>query len=60
MRRLTRIDVLRMPNIEGKSPREALRELYSHCHDVAELVMHMNNEVVALRSKVDALERRRL
>lgn len=53
---MNRIDVVTMPNLEGKSIPEAIKALYDHCHDTAVQVMLLTNEVVALNQKVQKLE----
>lgn len=54
---MNRIDVVNTPNIQGKHPQEALQLLCDHCHATAVQVMHLTNEVVALKQKVQELER---
>jgi len=51
-----RIDIVNMPNIQGKSPQEALKMLYDHCYDTAMQVMRLNNELEDLKQKFARFE----
>jgi len=51
-----RIDIVNMPNIQGKLPQEALKILYDHCYDTAMQVMRLSNELEDLKQKVARLE----
>lgn len=56
---LKKIDVVQVPDLRKFSnPAEALVALTEHCRQTAELVMHLNNEVLQLRQRLEALERR--
>ena len=44
-----RIDITTRPNTEGKSPEDAIKILSDYCHDIALLVMRLNNEVESLK-----------
>jgi hypothetical protein len=48
-----------MPTIQGKTPEQALKVLYDHCHETAVQVMLLNNELEDLKEKVAQLERNR-
>jgi len=54
-----RIDSVSMPDIRGKTPEQALKALYDHCHETAVQVMRLNNELEDLKEKVVKLERNR-
>ena len=54
-----RIDSVTMPDIRGKTPEQAIKILYDHCHDTAVQVMHLSNELEDLKKKVARLERNR-
>lgn len=51
-----RIDIVTMPDIQGKSPAEALKVLYEHCRETAILVMKLNNGVEELKRNLGDLE----
>jgi organic hydroperoxide reductase OsmC/OhrA len=54
-----RIESVTMPDIQGKTPEQALKALYLHCHETAVLAMRLNNELEDLKRKVAELERNR-
>ena len=54
-----RIDIVSMPNIEGKKPEESIKLLYNHCREVAVKVMELNNTLEDLKRKVSDLEQGR-
>ena len=53
-----KIDYVNLPNMQGKDPLTALKDLHRHCAETAQLVMKLNNEVEELKSKIRDLERR--
>jgi hypothetical protein len=53
-----RIDYVNGPNIEGKTPTQALEILADSCHGAAVQIMRLNNEIEGLKAKVDDLIRR--
>jgi hypothetical protein len=53
-----RIGRVSMPDIQGKTPEQALKALYDHCHELAVQVMRLTNELEDLKRKVAEVERK--
>jgi len=48
-----------IPSITGKTPDQAVKILYEHCHQTAQVLDAVNREVEELKRQVEELSQRR-
>ena len=51
-----RINQINMPNIQGKSPQDAIKILYDHCHETAIQIMRLSNDIEDLKEEIEQIK----